>query len=160
MISVQINEAEITAALQAAISSLADLSPIMNKVGALMRDQAEDRFGEGKDPSGASWAPRSPATLAAYERRAKKAGGVASWGGVLHYSGELGGNIFHEFGPDFAQVGSAEPYAAMMQFGGAKSAFPHLWGDIPARPFLGISDDDRAEILDVISDALDAQLQP
>ena len=27
-------------------------------------------------------------------------------------------------------------YAAMMQFGGQKSEFPQLWGDIPARPYL------------------------
>ncbi|MFK3602796.1 hypothetical protein [Pseudomonas sp. AP19] len=32
-------------------------------------------------------------------------------------------------------VGSDKPYAAMMQFGGGAD-FPHLWGDIPARPFL------------------------
>ncbi|MNT61306.1 hypothetical protein D3C72_1989410 [compost metagenome] len=24
----------------------------------------------------------------------------------------------------------------MMHFGGDKSEFPHLWGDIPSRPFL------------------------
>ena len=160
MIKVQINEAEITAALSAAISSLADMSRVMNKVGAAMRDQTEDRFKDEESPEGVAWAPRSPTTLAAYERRAQKAGGVSGWGGILHYSGQLSGNIFHEYGPDFAQVGSAEPYAAMMQFGGTKARFPHLWGDIPARPFLGISDQDREEILDLISDALDHALQP
>ena len=35
-----------------------------------------------------------------------------------------------------ALVGSNKPYAAMMHFGGDKSDFPHLWGDIPGRPFL------------------------
>lgn len=160
MISIQINEAEITAALSAAISSLSDMSQVMNKVGAAMRDQAEDRFKDGKDPDGNAWAPRSPVTVAAYERRAQKPGGVRSWGGVLHYSGQLSGNIFHEYGSDFAQVGSPEPYAAMMQFGGTKARFPNLWGDIPARPFFGIGDEDRQEILDLISDALDASLQP
>lgn len=35
-----------------------------------------------------------------------------------------------------ALVGSNKPYAAMMQFGGDKSDFPHLWGDIPGREYL------------------------
>ena len=35
-------------------------------------------------------------------------------------------------------VNSSMDYAAMQQFGGKKSMFPQLWGDIPARPFLPI----------------------
>ncbi|WP_231997044.1 phage virion morphogenesis protein [Pseudomonas arsenicoxydans] len=35
-----------------------------------------------------------------------------------------------------ALVGSNKPYAAMMQFGGDQADFPHLWSDIPARPYL------------------------
>lgn len=48
----------------------------------------------------------------------------------------------------------------MMQFGGTKAAFPHLWGDIPARPFLGLSTQDESDILDTISEALAAALTP
>jgi phage gpG-like protein len=51
---------------------------------------------------------------------------------------------------DTLAVGSNMEYAAMQQFGGTKAEFPHLWGDIPARPFLGVSENDRAEILDII----------
>lgn len=173
MITIEINEAAITAALQDTMAALTDMSPIMNKVGAVMRDQTEDRFATGKAPDGTPWAPRSPATIAAYAARAKKPGGQKSWGGVLHYSGQLANNIFHKYGPDFAEVGSAEPYASTMQFGAAAGAFgafigkdklgrDHVhsipWGDIPARPFLGVSEDDQAEILDTISDALAAAL--
>ena len=45
-------------------------------------------------------------------------------------------------------------YAAMQQFGGIKSEFPHLWGDIPARPFLGVSESDAEEILAIVHDYL------
>ncbi|KAE9641970.1 hypothetical protein EJA71_20150 [Pseudomonas sp. PB106] len=38
-----------------------------------------------------------------------------------------------------AVVGSNKPYAAMMQFGGERVDFPQLWGDIPARPYLPVS---------------------
>jgi phage virion morphogenesis protein len=160
MITVEINDDLISAALAGAMAQLDDMSNLMGKVAVLMVDQTEKRFSEQKAPDGTPWAPRSAATLASYDRRAKKAGGVAAWGGLLHYSGQLSGNIASASGADFAEVTSAEPYAAMMQFGGKKSAFPNLWGDIPARPFFGISDQDRTDILDTISEALAAALTP
>lgn len=58
-------------------------------------------------------------------------------------------------------------YAAAQQFGmkkgyaGAnKRGSPIPWGDIPARPFLGISDHDRGMILDEISDYLSQSFRP
>jgi len=36
---------------------------------------------------------------------------------------------------------------------------PIPWGDIPARPFLGLSDEDRSGILDIVSEALAAARQ-
>jgi len=42
----------------------------------------------------------------------------------------------------------------MQQFGGTRSAFPNLWGDIPARPFLGISAEDEVAVLDIIDEWL------
>lgn len=49
-------------------------------------------------------------------------------------------------------VGTPEKYGAMQQFGGKKSQFKNLWGDIPARPFLGVSAHDRGSILDTLQD--------
>jgi phage gpG-like protein len=34
----------------------------------------------------------------------------------------------------------------MQQFGGTKAEFPNLWGDIPPRPFLGLSIEDEIMI--------------
>lgn len=51
-------------------------------------------------------------------------------------------------------------YAAMQQFGGKKSEFPHLWGDIPARPFLpvdqagNLSPTAEAKVVDIIQEYL------
>ncbi len=42
----------------------------------------------------------------------------------------------------------------MQQFGGNKSKFPNLWGDIPARPFLGISDADEKMIVSTVNEYL------
>jgi len=51
-------------------------------------------------------------------------------------------------------VGSAMEYATLQQFGCITAEFPHLWSDIPARPFLGISEADAAGILAIVHDHL------
>jgi phage gpG-like protein len=37
---------------------------------------------------------------------------------------------------------------------GLGDGFPMPWGDIPARPFLGFSDDDQAAILEIVRNYL------
>lgn len=152
MITIEINDDLITNALAGALGVLDDMSDIMTKVAQTLRDQTEVRFAEQKSPKGVPWAPRSPATIANYERR------KLTFGGILNLSGQLSGNLVSTSGADFAEVGTPEPYAAMMQFGGTKAAFPHLWGNIPARPFMGLSDENRSDILDTISAALSRAL--
>ena len=54
-------------------------------------------------------------------------------------------------------IGNSMVYAAIQQFGGKKSQFPNLWGDIPARPFLPVTasgdlyPEDKARVLDSIN---------
>ncbi|MDP2830187.1 MAG: phage virion morphogenesis protein [Sulfuricellaceae bacterium] len=48
-------------------------------------------------------------------------------------------------------IGSPQKYAAVQQFGAKAREFGKApWGDIPARPFLGISDADRRSILETV----------
>ena len=175
MITIEVQDAEIQAALMRAHQALDDASGMMNEIGGYLRDQTEDRFASKVSPEGVPWAPRSAATLKNYERRKLK------FGGVLHLSGQLGANIFHEYGPDWTQVGSPEVYAATMHFGAAQGQFgaaigrtkpsakrpksqdyfmPLPWGNIPARPFLGLSDEDRTGVLDIIVETLSRQVAP
>ena len=159
MFTVEINDTEVLAALDRATAVLTDATAMMNGIGGFLRDQVEDRFNTQAGPDGTAWAPRSAATIKSYERRAAKPGGVGSWGGILHYSGQLGGNLFPEYAADSVRVGSVDPYAAMMHSGGSKSAFPHLWGSIPARPYLDFSNEDRAGILDIVTETITAALE-
>lgn len=154
MITIEINEAQIQAALRGLEEAVSDLSQVMGDIGEALVVSTKKRFGEGKSPAGAPWAAKSPVTIAAYQARGDKADTRPLFGP----SGDLNSTIHYEHGPDFVRVGSSRPYAAMMQFGGTKAAFPNLWGDIPARPFLGLSDDDQEDILATISEALAAAL--
>ena len=153
MIEVELKDEAITAALDRLRRHLTDLSPVMNEIGEFLEDQTVRRFDEGVSPEGRPWAPKSAATIAAYERRGQRVDFRPLFGpntdGI-----PLRKSFFRQYGPDFVEVGTNKPYAAVMQFGASKGAFgatsrgsPIPWGDIPARPYLGISETDRENIL-------------
>lgn len=175
MIKIEINDEEIQAALARAQALLADLSPVMDDIGRQLIESTKLRIVAGESPDGSSFAPRSETTLARYARQGKvPKGGPLRLNDYMRQS-----SLHHNYGPDFTEVGSSAIQAAVMQFGAAQGAFgavmgrtkptakrpksqdyfAHLpWGNIPARPFLGISDEDRTDILDIIAEALTASL--
>ena len=64
------------------------------------------------------------------------------------------------------EVGSTRIYAGAHQFGARRGACgtnkkgaPIPWGDIPARPFLGVSDADKKTILEIINKRLKKSIQ-
>ena len=148
---IEIKEDEITTALAGLQARLSDLTPVMRDIGEYLVTSTKARFATGKDPDGSAWKSKSQATLASYGARKSNRVDIRPLFGP---SGSLSSQIFYEADATSVQWGSNRIYAAMMQFGGTKAAFPHLWGDIPARPFLGLSEDDRTNILDTITDAL------
>ena len=160
MIEVELKEEEITALLGRLHRHLTDLSPVMNEIGEFLEDQTVRRFDEGVSPEGKPWAPKSATTIAAYERRGQRVDFRPLFGpntdGI-----PLRKSFARQYGPDFVEVGTNKNYAAVMQFGARKGAFGTTsrggsipWGDIPARPYLGISDADRAGITDIIEEWL------
>ena len=87
-----------------------------------------------------------------------QAGGAPEWVHLLPVG---------EVTPDGSsvEIGSNMPYSAVMQFGAKRGAFgqssngsPIPWGDIPARPFLGISSQDELNIREAIAGWLEAAL--
>ena len=74
---------------------------------------------------------------------------------ILRKEGTLSATVAKNFGPDLAEVFVQDlPYAAMMQFGGTRSRFPSLWGDIPSRPFLGFEAEQQDAIREILSEWL------
>lgn len=76
--------------------------------------------------------------------------------------GDLARQITKDIDGNTLYIGSTTPYSAVQQFGAKKHQFKGKapWGDIPARPFLGLSDQDRTHILDTISDYLTDSFRP
>ena len=156
MFELEINDADITFALSRIAAALTDPSPVMNEIGMFLVASTGRRFDETKAPDGSTWAARSETTLAIYDRQ------KATYGAVLHKSGTLRQSIFHSYGPDEVTVGSNVLYSAVMQFGAAKGSLGKgaPWGNIPARPFLGLSEEDKGGVVDIVGEWLERAAMP
>lgn len=155
MITIEIDNRAVLDALTRLQSRTSDLSPLMHDIGEHLMETTKRRFDTATAPDGTRWEPNTQATILNYRGKGKKPLTGRTGGGA-----SLMATINYNVGRDFVEIGSPKEYAAMQQFGGQKSKFPHLWADIPARPFLGLSDQDRTNILDMISDYLTDSLRP
>lgn len=174
MFTIEIKDAEVERALTGLQALLSDLSQVMGQIGDALVQSTQDRMLIGQSPDGSPFAPRAASTLKAYEKKGEKPGPYPLW---LTQTMRRGINF--RSGPDFVSVGSNALQAAVMQFGAkqgqfgarmgrtkqkdggpaSRDYFHHLpWGDIPARPFLGLSDTDRSNILDIVREAFEAQV--
>lgn len=158
MIKIELKEDEISAVLDRVSAALTDMSPVMERIGDDLLSGTDQRFRDGIAPDGSAWAPKSAATLEAYRRGPDS----VSFRPLIGPSKSLSTTISFRAGADFVEIGSNAVYAAVMQFGAAKGAFgttsrgsPIPWGDIPARPFLGISDTDRSNIITTVTEWLE-----
>jgi phage virion morphogenesis protein len=128
MFTVELDHQRLQAALRKVEWAVGDLAPLMRGIAAELLSQTEENFGEEGRPE---WDDLSDVTTTRREKN-------GNWPGqMLQVSAAgLAGSITTQATDSSALVGSNKPYAAMMQFGGTKSDFPHLWGDIPGRPYL------------------------
>ena len=150
-VSITVTTDEITAALERVDAALANPLPLMQDLGEYFVDSTTKRFPTGRAPDGSVWRPKSSVTLAAQGARKTNRLDTRPLFGP---SGSLSSTIAYEPFADRVEWGSPMVYSAMQQFGGTRSAFPNLWGDIPARPFLGISAEDEVAVLDIIDEWL------
>lgn len=153
MAGIEINDAEILAGLAELARRVTDMSPAMENIAEVGVATTKARFPAGVSPDGNQWAPKSPATIARYQSR----GDTADLRPLFGPSGRLHSEISGGAGADFAEWGTNAIYGAVMQFGAGSGEFGQAangskipWGDIPARPFLGLSDDDQPTMMLVI----------
>lgn len=137
-------------AVQAAFARLRDLAndmtPVMRKAAGHLADATEDAFQRERSPEGVSWVDLAESTK---EKRARH----GHWPGqILQVSGALASSVTTDYGDDFAEIGSNVPYARIQQLGG-QAGHGHKV-TIPARPFLGLSEETTDAIMDDVSDAL------
>lgn len=156
--------AEALAALDQLAARLGNLTPVMQDLGEYLVASTKARFAAGAGPDGARWAANSPVTLARYlgnyggmfkrdgtlsKRGAARAGAKRP---LIGETRRLSGEIHAVVTAASVTVGSSLVYAGVQQFGAPKGSLgPRSpWGNIPARPYLGLSAADRGEVLAIV----------
>lgn len=148
----KVDDGEVLGALTRLLALGRNPAPVMMEVAAIGESATRMRFRTETAPDGSRWKPSLRVQL--------------SGGRTLTKERHLSGSVSSRSDNTSAQWGVNRIYAAIHQFGGdikAKSGgalrFRLAGGGfvmvkkvtIPARPFLGISNDDREDILDAIS---------
>lgn len=144
MIEINIASDAVIQALQEAQTRSDNLEPAYKSIGELLVASTHQRFRDRVDPEGNAWAELSAVTQAIKGHSRQLEG----------ESRQLGRQIFYQPNPTGLEVGSPMEYAAMQHFGGKQGEYPHLWGDIPGREFLGLSDQDEDRALEILQDFL------
>jgi phage virion morphogenesis protein len=147
MFTLELKDDDLDAALARIQSAMGDMSEVTNEIGGFLAERHQQRIERSLGaPDGTAWAQNSPFTKTRDPR-------------PLIDSGEMVKNINHQYGPDFAEVIATGKQVRTMHFGAKKGAFgetstgrPLPFGDIPARPFMGLADADRSDIADALQE--------
>lgn len=163
MFRIIFNGTPIVEALRSAQERLADMTPVHQDIGEYMIEATKGRFRAGIAPDGSSWAPKRPATIERYRRLGD--GNLTK--PLVGPSRRLSNEIVMSADRSAVEIGSNLEYSGVMQEGAAKGQFgvdrhgrPIPWGNIPARVWLGISDVDERNILDIVDEHLEPMLKP
>lgn len=145
MIDIKIDTTDIESTLSEIVDKIQHREPLMRDIAGIMSDAVEENFAQEGRPK---WL------------------GIQRDGKILQDSGQLAASINAYSDNDNAIVGTNKTYAAIHQFGGKtkphvirprnKKALAfggrvvkkvnHPGSNIPARPFLNLTDDDLSEI--------------
>ncbi len=150
MAGVQVTFGELTLGeLRARLNSVdADLSSAMIEISEALLQSSQERAAKEVAPDGTPWAPLAESTKRQKTRQS------LSINKILHgESGNLFGTLFPFASALEAGVSTGpgtSQYAAVHQFGHRFSSTGSLPRQVPARPYLGISRDDEAEVVDIL----------
>jgi phage gpG-like protein len=132
-------------------SKLGNLQPFLTGFGEDMMERTKRRFTTATAPDGSRWAPNTRVTIMRYLNSrgafSGKTGKISAKGQSLAISKlplqgatrDLARQFFSEASDDTLTMGNSMVYAAMQHYGGKRSTFPSLWGDIPARPYMPLT---------------------
>ena len=118
-----------------------DTTPLMHRLGEYFQESSQARFTSQTDPQGQRWAPLSPG----YLKRKKKNQAL-----ILTLNAYLRRGINYQvISPTTVAWGSNSVYAAIHNLGGDGTGRN---GNMPQRQYLGLSNADNAEALEIVQD--------
>ncbi|MDR3086396.1 MAG: phage virion morphogenesis protein [Azoarcus sp.] len=161
-ISIELSDEELRQALANLVTTLTSQGtrPAMLAIGDALVSSTRARFSAGVTPAGAPWTGLSPVTKAIRQRKQARGNNVIAGNKPLVESGRLARNsLTHQVSSEGNAVSVGIDrfgdgrIGAALHFGTDRAGRGHKVS-IPPRPFLGISDSDRNQVLDIIRTAL------
>jgi len=153
-VSVTLDDKEVSSALQALLDAVGNIDPVLNEIGEVLIDSTKDRFNTETAPDGEKWDANSTVTLLNYAGRfkTKQVARIKNKKAGTGETKQLRTQIFYNVSNGELEIGSPMIYAGTFHFGAKKGQYGKRtpWGDIPSREFLGLSEDDRESILDIV----------
>jgi phage gpG-like protein len=95
--------AELLASLDRALRRIEQPRDLLDRLGARLVANIQERFDRKVDPDGRAWAPLAPSTLARYEAQDKG----RRRGTLLERTGQMRASLSANSGPDYVEVGMA-----------------------------------------------------
>lgn len=135
-----------------------DRSELMSVIAEALRTSTDERFDEEMSPDGEAWqrsirASGGGKTLTASGRLRNSIHARASSAGA-----EIGTNTIyaatHQFGDSGRTIRANKKPMLAFQIGGTWRRKKQVTVNIPARPFLGMSEEDREEIIRLMEEAV------
>lgn len=132
-------------------TKLGDASPVLTAIGEDMSERIKQRFATATAPDGSRWRPNTQVTIMNYLKArsgfSAKTGKISAKGQKLAIfkrplqglNNDLARQIVPVVKNNVLSVVNTMAYAAMQHYGGQKSQFPKLWGDIPSRRFMPLT---------------------
>jgi len=143
-VQITIDDAALRAALKQLTAHVSDMQPVFADIAEMVLETTKARFEATVGPDDIPWDSLLPKTIARKKKPADS---------ILVETGTLLDQLVALSDSDSAQVGSNIIYAATHQFGDIMDA-------IPARPFLGIDQNDQNDIITLLRIYLEEGMQP
>ena len=164
-ISLTIDNREVLEALSQLMERFtpSGMAPVMQEIGEVLAESTQQRFSTSTAPDGSRWPALAESTVLARLAKiggaySKKTGKLTKKGSLaksgmkpLVATGILQDTIRYQIisGGAGVEIGTNR-FAGEWEAGAAVHQFGSRNGKIPARPFLGLSASDEAEVLDII----------
>lgn len=137
---VDVDLGEVRRVIGELLDRIGDATEVFQDFGEYLLLESDRRFDRQSAPDGTPWAPLKPETLA--RKRIPK---------ILTERSRLRDSLAYDAEPERLTLYTPVIYAAIHQFGGTAGR----GAKIPARPFMGLAEDDVAELRRLMTEHLD-----
>jgi len=134
-------------AIASALKQWKDIKPQLSAVGDYLQSTTDERFDRQRAPNGRRWAALSPA----YAKRKAKDPRKKKSAGILELTGDMRRSIKKTVGKTSIEIGPRESATPFIKLKAGVHQYGSPSRNIPARPFLGLTADDKKEILGILS---------